>query len=144
STPHLIEARDQIVKADKLGDIALVEICCYYGMRTHENPPDTAPPDFLDYEMWTGPAPLRPYNKLVHPMGWRNFMEYGNGIMGDMGVHMFDMTRWMLGLGWPRSISSAGGILVDKTSKATDSDTQNAVFDYGDLQVVWQHRTWGD
>ena len=144
STPHLIEARDQIVKAGKLGTVALVEICCYYPMRTHDNPPDIAPPDYLDYEMWTGPAPLRPYNRLVHPRGWRNFMEYGNGIVGDMGVHMFDTTRWMLGLGWPRNVSSAGGILVDKQSKANDSDTQSAVFDYGDLQIVWQHRTWGD
>src|SRR5437762_3851683 len=67
STPHLIEARDTIVKEGKLGQIGLVEICCYYHMRTWENPPDTDPPASLDYEMWTGPAPMRPYNKLVHP-----------------------------------------------------------------------------
>ena len=51
----------------------------------------------LDYEMWTGPAPMRPYNTLVHPRSWRAFMEYGNGIVGDMCIHMFDMVRWMLG-----------------------------------------------
>src|SRR2546422_2741584 len=87
STPHLIEARDTIVKEGKLGKIGLVEICCYYHMRTWENPPDTEPPASLDYEMWTGPAPMRPYNKLVHPGSWRAFMEYSNGIVGDMGVH---------------------------------------------------------
>jgi predicted dehydrogenase len=144
STPHLIEARDTIIKEGKLGKIGLVEIYCYYTVRASENPPDTAPPDYLDYEMWTGPAPMRPYNKLVHPRGWRAFMEYGNGIVGDMCVHMLDMTRWMLDLGWPKSVSSAGGILIDKKSKANISDTQDAVFDYGDLQVVWQHRSWGD
>ena len=144
TTPHLIEARNDIVKAGKLGKIALVEIYCYYSARNWQNPPDTAPPPNLDYEMWTGPAPMRPYNKLVHPRGWRNFMEYGNGIVGDMGVHMLDLARWMLGLGWPASISSSGGILVDKESKANTSDTQTAVFDYGSLQVVWQHRSWGD
>jgi predicted dehydrogenase len=144
STPHLIEARDNFIKEGKLGKIGLVEICCYYHMRANENPPDTAPPENLDYEMWTGPAPMRPYNKLVHPRGWRAFMEYGNGIIGDMCIHMFDMTRWMLDLGWPKSVSSSGGILVNKDSKANISDTQTAVFDYGDLQVVWQHRTWGD
>ena len=42
---------------------------------------------------------MRPYNKLVHPRSWRAFMEYGNGIVGDMCVHMFDMTRWMLDSG---------------------------------------------
>jgi predicted dehydrogenase len=70
-------------------------------------------------------------------------MEYGNGIMGDMCIHMLDMVRWMLGLGWPKSVASAGGILVDKKSKANITDTQTATFDFGDLKVVWQHRTWG-
>jgi predicted dehydrogenase len=143
STPHLIEARDQVVKAGQLGKVGLVEIYCYYHMRATENPPDTDPPDNLDYEMWTGPAPMRKYNALVHPRRWRAFMEYGNGIMGDMCIHMLDMTRWMLDLGWPKRISSAGGILVDKKSKANITDTQSATFDFGDLQVVWQHRTWG-
>jgi predicted dehydrogenase len=121
-----------------------VEIYCYYKMRNSTNPPDGAPPAAFDYEMWTGPAPLRPYNPLVHPRTWRAFMEYGNGIMGDMCVHMLDMTRWMLGLGWPKRISSSGGILIDKAAKANISDTQTATFEYDDLKVVWQHRSWGD
>ncbi len=144
STPHLVEARDQIVKEGRLGKVGLVEIYCYYHMRASGNPPDTAPPPNLDYEMWTGPAPMRPYNKWDHPRGWRAFMEYGNGIMGDMGVHMFDMTRWFLGLGWPKRISSSGGILVDTASKANITDTQLATFEYDDLKIVWQHRTWGE
>jgi hypothetical protein len=57
---------------------------------------------------------------------------------------MLDMVRWMLDLGWPRAVSSSGGILVDKKSKANISDTQSATFDFGDLEVVWQHRTWGE
>ncbi len=144
STPHLIEARDSVIKEGKLGKVGLVEICCYYHMRSNDNPPDNAPPDYLDYEMWTGPAPMRPYNRMVHPRGWRAFMEYGNGIVGDMCIHMFDMTRWMLDLGWPKTVSSSGGILVNTRGKANISDTQTATFDFGDLQVVWQHRTWGD
>src|ERR1039457_4725943 len=56
----------------------------YYHKRDESNPPDTAPPAYLDYNMWTGPAPMRPYNSIVHPRGWRAFMEYGNGILGDM------------------------------------------------------------
>src|ERR1041384_6095586 len=144
STPHLMEAKDTILKEGKLGKTGPFEIYCYYKMRASINPPDTAPPDNLDYEMWTGPAPLRPYNKLCHPRSWRAFMEYGNGIVGDMCIHMFDMVRWMLDLGWPRRISSSGGILVDKASKANITDTQTATFDFGDLQVVWNHRTWGE
>src|SRR5437870_1846473 len=143
STPHLIEARDRIIREGRLGKIGLVEICCYYHMRAQENPPDTAPPDYLDYEMWTGPAPMRPYNSLVHPRRWRAFMEYGNGIVGDMCIHMLDMVRWLLGLGWPRRVSSAGGILMDRKSRANISDTQTATFEFPDFNVAWTHRTWG-
>lgn len=143
STPHIIEARDRILNEGKLGTIGLVEVYCYYHMRTRRNPPDTAPPEYLDYEMWTGPAPMRPYNELVHPRSWRAFMEYGNGIVGDMCIHMLDMVRWMMKLGWPTRVASTGGILIDKDSKANISDTQSATFEFGDLPIVWQHRTWG-
>jgi predicted dehydrogenase len=143
STPHLLEAKKEFLDAGRLGKIGLVEIYCYYHMRTSENPPDTKPPENLDYEMWTGPAPMRPYTKLVHPRSWRAFMEYGNGIVGDMCIHMFDMVRWMLDLGWPRRVSSSGGIFVDKRSKANITDTQSATFEYPDFDVVWQHRTYG-
>jgi predicted dehydrogenase len=143
STPHLIEAKRRFLDAGALGKIAYVETYCYYHMRAKENPPDAQPPENLDYEMWTGPAPMRPYNALVHPRRWRAFMEYGNGIVGDMCVHMLDMVRWMMGLGWPLSVSSTGGILIDKASKANITDTQEAAFDFGDVKVVWTHRSWG-
>jgi len=70
-------------------------------------------------------------------------MEYSNGIVGDMCIHMFDAVRWMLELGWPKRVGSAGGVFVSKKSKANISDTQTATFEYGDLDIVWQHRTWG-
>jgi predicted dehydrogenase len=144
STPHLVEAVQKVIKEGRLGKIGHVEVCCYYHMRANGNPPVSEPPDYLDYEMWTGPAPLRPYDGLPHRRWWRTFAEYGNGIMGDMCIHMLDMVRWMLDLGWPKHISSTGGILVQKNGKSNITDTQSAVFDFGDLQVVWQHRTWGN
>ena len=143
STPHLMEAKETIVDAGLLGEIAHAEVCCYYHMRNRSNPSDSQSPSNLDYNMWTGPAPMRPYNELCHPRGWRAFMEYSNGIVGDMCVHMLDTVRWMLGLGWPTSIVSQGGILIDKKAKANTTDTQTACFDFNKLQVVWQHRAWG-
>lgn len=143
STPHIVEARDRFIATGALGKIAFAEVYCYYHMRATANPPDTKPPENLDYEMWTGPAPMRPYCQLSHPRTWRAFMEYGNGIVGDMCVHMFDMVRWMMGLGWPKRISSSGGILMDKASKANISDTQTATFDFDDVKIVWEHRSWG-
>jgi predicted dehydrogenase len=143
STPHLIDAKKNIVEAGLLGKISHVEMCCYYHMRNNGNPPVQGIPDYFDYEMWTGPAPMRPYDGLPHIRWWRTFMEYGNGIMGDMCVHMLDTVRWMLGLGWPKRISSTGGILVDKEGKSNIADTQTAVFEYDGLNCVWQHRSWG-
>ncbi len=143
STPHLIEAKRKVVDAGLLGDIAHAEVCCYYHMRAKQNPPATQPPANLDYEAWTGPAPMRPYNELVHPRSWRAFMEYGNGIIGDMCVHMLDMVRWQLGLGWPNRVSSGGGIYVDHDSIANITDTQTARYEFDEMNVNWTHRSWG-
>lgn len=143
STPHLIDAKKNIVDAGLLGKISHVEMCCYYHMRNNGNPPEQPIPDFFDYEMWTGPAPMRPYDGLPHVRWWRTFMEYGNGIMGDMCIHMLDTVRWMLKLGWPKLITSTGGIYVDKTGKSNIADTQSAIFEYDGLNCVWQHRSWG-
>lgn len=143
STPHLIDAKKNIVDAGLLGKISHVEMCCYYHMR-HNGPLTPQPvPDFLDWEMWTGPAPMRPYDGPPHTRWWRTFMEYGNGITGDMCIHMLDTVRWMLNLGWPKKITSTGGIYVQTGGKSNISDTQTAVFEYDGLNCVWQHRTWG-
>ena len=136
----------QIVESGMLGKIGHVELCCYLHMRANGRSaglPVQPVPDFLDYEMWSGPAVLRPYDGLPHMRWWRTFMEYGNGIVGDMCVHMLDTARWMLGLKWPTRISSEGGIYVQKGGKSDISDTQVAVFEYPDFNCVWNHRTWG-
>ncbi|WP_223583592.1 Gfo/Idh/MocA family protein [Sphingobacterium sp. GVS05A] len=144
STAHLIDAKKQIIDQGLLGKISHVEMCCYYHMRKNGNPALEPVPDFLDYELWTGPAPLRPYDGLPHGGWWRTFMEYGNGITGDMGMHMFDTVRWLLQLKWPKKISATGGIYVQKEGKSTIADTQTAVFEYDELNCIWQHRTWGN
>ena len=143
STPHIVDAKKTIIDTGMLGKIAHVDICCYNHMRANGNPAESTPPEWFDYEMWTGPAPMRPYDMIPHERWWRTFMEYGNGIVGDMAIHMFDTTRWMLGLGWPKRVSSVGGIYVQTGGKSNISDTQTALFEFDNLNVVWQHRTWG-
>lgn len=152
STPHLVEAKTKVIDAGLLGRVGHVELCCYIHMRNNQTPPVTLPPDFFDYDMWTGPAPLRPYDapeytdlgaRLPHRRWWRAFMEYGNGIVGDMCIHMLDMVRWMLNLGWPERISSTGGIFVQKNARSNITDTQTATFEFPEFNVVWTHRTWG-
>lgn len=144
STPHLIQAKKDIIDSGLLGKISHAEVCCYYHMRANGNPPVEPVPDFFNYELWTGPAPLRPYDGLPHTRWWRTFMEYGNGITGDMCVHMLDTVRWMLKLGWPIQVTGTGGIFVQKEGKSNIADTQTAIFEFPELNVVWQHRTWGN
>jgi len=143
STPHMIDAKENIIDKGLLGKISHVEMCCYYHMKSNANPSTQPIPEHLDYEMWSGPAPLRPYDGLPHGGWWRSFMEYGNGITGDMCVHMFDTVRWMLNLKWPKKISATGGIFVQKEAKSNIADTQTAIFEYDELNCIWQHRTWG-
>ncbi len=143
STPHLIDAKKKIVDAGLLGKISHVDMCCYYHMRANGNPAVQPVPEYFNYNRWTGPAPLRAFDGMPHKRWWRAFMEYGNGIMGDMCVHMFDAVRWMLDLGWPVKISSTGGIYVDKEGKSNIADTQSALFEYKDLTCSWEHRSWG-
>ena len=103
-------------------------------MRASGNPPLGPSPDFLDYEMWTGPAPLRPYEGLPHSRWWRAFMEYGNGIVGDMCVHMLDTARWMLGLGWPNRVTSSRRHLRPEGRQIRTSATRKPpLFEFGDL-----------
>lgn len=142
-TPHLMEAKSKVIDEGLLGKIGQVEICCYHGMGRHRTAPESSPPEHLDFEMWTGPAPMRPYNNLIHSKSWRGFMEYGNGILGDMGVHMLDTVRWMLSLNAPKSIHSTGGTFVHKNATPNIADTQTATFEFDDLNVVWNHRAYG-
>lgn len=155
STPHLIDAKEKVIDMGLLGDVAHAQVYCYYHMRNRKQAQASQPPATLDWDLWSGPAQQAPYYDFVHPRAWRAFMRYGNGILGDMCVHMLDACRWMLGLGWPNKISSTGGILVDPDATSDITDTQSAEFSFpGDdgsghfrgpkMNIVWNHRSWGD
>jgi predicted dehydrogenase len=143
STPHILEARDKYIRSGKLGRIASVDIHSYYGSG-RGFPAPSAPPDTLDWEMYVGPAKWRDYSQGIHPRRWRDCREFSNGQTGDLCVHLFDVTRMFLDLRWPKSISATGGnIMRDPNSRVNVHDTQTALFDYGDVQVVWNQRNWG-
>jgi predicted dehydrogenase len=135
STPHLVEAREQIVKRRQARQGGAGRDLLLLSHAGVGEPARSARPRLSrlrNLDRAGAAAALQPAGPSAGLEG--NFKEYGNGIVGDMCVHMFDTTRWMLGLGWPKSVSSAGGIfMVDKGSKANISDTQTATFDYGDL-----------
>lgn len=142
STPHFASARE-FVRAGNLGRVGVARAFCYYAMRGNDNPKNEDPPKHLNFDLWTGPAPLLPYNRLFHPRTWRKFNEFSNGILGDMGVHMLDAVRWTLGLRYPRRISSTGGTFVVRGGRPNISDTQTVTYDYPEQTVIWEHRAYG-
>jgi predicted dehydrogenase len=145
SNPLYQEAKEKYLSSGRLGKIALVETYSYLGSEgwSPGPVPDAPVPAHLDYELWAGPAPKVPYKAVIEDRGWRAYMEFGNGPIGNLGVHMIDKVRYLLGLGWPQSITSTGGIYVHKRSFSNLPDTQRTVFRYPDLDVSWEHRMWG-
>src|ERR1019366_463978 len=143
SNPLYLEARDRYILGGRLGKIGVVETYSYLAARPAGVFPDAEVPRHLNYDLWTGPAPMRPFKAMMEDKDWRAFMEYGNGVTGNLGVHMIDQVRWLLGLGWPESVQSTGGIYVDKTSTSNISDTLRSEFRYPGLDLSWEHRTWG-
>jgi predicted dehydrogenase len=144
STPHLLEARDRIIREGKLGKVAYVDIHSYFG-GPGDFPPQEKPPAHLDWETYVGPAPWLDFHPGIHPRSWRNFRNFSNGQMGDLCVHFFDTVRYFLDLSWPDRISGAGGVLVrGKSSIADIPDTQSVTFDYPETKIVWTQRNWGE
>lgn len=144
STPHLIEARDKYITSGKIGSVGRVEIHSYFAGRFGLSGKPITPPPHLDYEMWTGPAPMRPLYERMLPVAWRAFKEYGNGAIGDLCVHFFDLARYFLDLGWPQQVSCIGGEFVDTKNPSNIPDTQDAIFKYPELNIVWTNRAWGN
>ncbi|MDO4574717.1 MAG: Gfo/Idh/MocA family oxidoreductase [Planctomycetia bacterium] len=144
STPVLQDAIRKYLDPHALGQVAGVTTFCDWGSRKPIRQEPVAIPEWVDFDRWAGPAPVIPYYPNIHQRRWRIRMEYGNGYLGDMAVHMLDMVRWMLKLEWPTRISSFGGTYVNRGGISNISDTQNVTWAFPDLNVTWEHRQWSD
>mgnify|MGYP000540893857 FL=1 len=99
-----------------------------------------SPPSELDFDVWTGPAAKEDFHdNLVH-YNWHWFWNYGNGDIGNQGVHQMDIARWMIpGALWPKSVICFGGRFGYK-DQAETANTQLAIFDYGESLLVFDVR----
>jgi predicted dehydrogenase len=113
--------------------------------------PNSKVPEGMDWDLWCGPAPLRPFNTKTHPGGWRNFLNYANGTMGDWGVHWMDQMLWWSGEKGPKTVFCTGGRpifgapVLNEQEQTTDApDHQVATFEFEQFTAVWEHRKFAD
>lgn len=137
-SPHNVSGME-FLKSGKAGKIGMVRAFVHYGGGPGTVVPDSEPPQGLDWEMWCGPAPLRAYNKTIHPRGFRQYLDYANGQLGDWGIHWMDQVLWWTEEKFPKKIFSTGGRAIRRDQ--TDApDHQVAVWKFEDFTLEWEHR----
>jgi predicted dehydrogenase len=153
-SPHNVSGRG-FIQSGKLGKVGMVRAFVHYGGSGPERPrQNVEPPPQLDWDLWCGPAPLRPFNGDptsgrggIHPRGFRSYLDYANGTLGDWGIHWMDQIVWILEQRWPRKISSYGGRpikgppVLNAEEQTTDApDHQVAIYEFDGFTVSWEHR----
>jgi predicted dehydrogenase len=119
----------------------MVRAFVHYGGGPGKPVPDSDPPPGLHWDLWCGPAPLRPFNKTIHPRGFRAFLDYANGTLGDWGIHWMDQILWWTEEQWPKAVSSTAARHI-KRDHTTAPDTQVVHFEFESFTAVWEHRQY--
>ena len=138
SSKHWFEA-SEVVKSGILGDVHLVKAWIYKGYDTpYPLREDTEAPDFVDYDMWLGPAPKRPFNPNRFHYNFRWWWDYAGGAMTDWGVHLLDFALFAMDAGMPESVTPGGGIFYHQEGAIETPDIQQAIYKYPTHAMVWE------
>jgi predicted dehydrogenase len=139
-SPHNITGRE-FLRSGKAGKIGMVRAFVHGGGRAGQPTPPSDPPPGLDWDFWCGPAPLRPYNKSMHPRGFRQYLDFANGTLADWGVHWFDQILWWTEEKYPRKVFSTAARRIRRDS--TDApDTQVVSYEFESFTAVWENRQY--
>ena len=132
----------EYVKSGKLGKIRLVKCWAYQGwMKPVPVKPDSTPPPGVDYDMWLGPAPQRPFNENRFHFNFRWFWDYAGGLMTDWGVHEIDIALYAMGATAPKSVVASGGKFAYPLDASETPDTLQTIYEYEDFNLLWEHAT---
>jgi predicted dehydrogenase len=123
----------EYLHSGKLGEVYMAKGLCYKWRDTIGKAPEEPVPAGVDYDLWLGPAPKRPFTKNRFHYNWHWNWDYGNGDMGNQGVHEMDIARWGLGVTLPVKISAAGGHFMFDDDQQTPNDLI-AVFEFPNPQ----------
>jgi predicted dehydrogenase len=139
SQPHFVDAI-QYLKSGKLGRIRSCKAWSFVDWKgAVPKVPDSPTPEGVNYNMWLGPAPDRPFNRNHFHQSWRWFWEYAGGVMTDWGVHLIDYILYGMKKSVPVSVMAIGGKYAFPTDAMVTPDTLTTLFDFGDFSLSWEH-----
>ena len=139
SDPHWDEAANYR-KAGNIGRIRTVKVWAYQdGKPTLPVVADSPVPAGVDYDMWLGPAPKRPFNIYRFHYNFRFFWDYAGGLMSDWGVHLLDYALEGMGADLPSRVFSGGGKFAYPDDAMETPDTLMATYAYKDFNIIWDH-----
>jgi predicted dehydrogenase len=148
--PHHVSGMN-FLKSGAVGDVGMVRLFAHSGGGREKPQANSPAPDSMNWDLWCGPAPKRPFNQKLHPGGWRNFLDYANGTLGDWGVHWLDQVLMWTDEKYPKRIYSTGGrpvagpvVLNDKEQTTDTPDHQVVVYDFETFTCIWEHRHFAD
>jgi predicted dehydrogenase len=142
STPHVREAIEY-VRSGALGKVAMARAWNHQKRVDIGHGKPVPVPASIDYAMWQGPAPDRPYHPNRLHYNWHWFWHWGTGELGNNGIHGLDVARWGLGAQAPLAVCSGGGKYVFDDDQETP-DTQIVTWDFPDAALVYEHRIWSN
>ena len=144
--PHYVSGM-KFLKDGNVGDIGSVRMFVHSTGGAEKPAQNSQPPSNLNWDMYCGPAPLRPYCRKIHPGGFRNYLDFANGTLGDWGVHWLDQVLWWSEEKYPKKIFSSGGrpisgpAVFNEKEQTTDTpDSQIAVYEFESFTATWEHR----
>lgn len=138
--PYTIAAR-KFLDAGGIGNVHLVRVRNITQRGAVPRKPDGEPPEGVDYDMWVGPAPLKPFNPTRFHYNWHWIWDFSGGDIINDGIHQIDAARYLIGKDYPKSVWSGGGILARDDAMETP-DTQLAAWDFGDCIMHFELGLW--
>ena len=140
SCQHMIEAAE-FVKSGKLGKVSMVRGWAWLDWQEQMGfPADCPPPPGVDYDMWLGPAPKRPFNPNRFHYKFRWFWDYAGGLMTDWGVHLLNMMMMSMANESPKTVCSSGGTFVQNDMRETP-DSLIALYEFPTFMLEWEHKS---
>lgn len=140
SNDNIVQAIEY-VRSAQFGDIHFVRVLNSKERVTIGKKPDTPTPEGVDYDMWLGPAPMRPFNENHFHYAWHWFWRYSGGDIINDGIHQIDIARWVIDKTYPKTVVSGGGIHFYDDDQETP-DTHTVTWDYDGLSMCFEQVLW--